>query len=43
MSRVTDVKKMADFILKTPVLAKVFVPFSNWYCDLAGYRKLGLK
>ena len=43
MSSLTTVVKAVDFILKTPVLAKAFVPLGKLYCQYAGYRQIGLR
>jgi hypothetical protein len=34
---------LAPFINKRPWLQKWVKPLSNWYCNAAGYRQLGLK
>ncbi|KAF4637326.1 hypothetical protein G7Y89_g736 [Cudoniella acicularis] len=34
---------LANAIVKRPWLYKIMKPLSNWYCNAAGYRKLGLK
>merc|ERR1712225_67517 len=34
---------LATYIVKRPWLKKMMMPLSNWYCDAAGYRKLGLR
>ncbi|UQC85605.1 ubiquinol-cytochrome C reductase complex 14kD subunit [Colletotrichum lupini] len=36
-------KQLADGILARPFLKSIFVPFSNWYANAAGHRKLGLR
>lgn len=32
-----------NFIVKRPWLKNMMTPFANWYCNAAGYRKLGLR
>ncbi|PSS27212.1 hypothetical protein M430DRAFT_130495 [Amorphotheca resinae ATCC 22711] len=32
-----------SFIVKRPWLKNFMTPLSNWYCNAAGYRKLGLR
>lgn len=39
----TSIIKASDFILKTPILKSVFIPASNYFCQYAGYRQMGLK
>jgi ubiquinol-cytochrome c reductase subunit 7 len=34
---------LAPFIMKRPWLQKWMKPLSNWYCNAAGYRQLGLR
>ncbi len=34
---------LAPYIMKRPWLLKWMKPLSNWYCNAAGYRQLGLK
>ncbi|PSN63883.1 14 kDa subunit of cytochrome bd ubiquinol oxidase [Corynespora cassiicola Philippines] len=34
---------LAPYIVKRPWLLKWMKPLSNWYCNAAGYRQLGLK
>ncbi|MCJ1361578.1 Cytochrome b-c1 complex subunit 7 [Acarospora aff. strigata] len=34
---------LANWVRKRPWLHKRLVPFAQWYVDLAGYRKLGLR
>lgn len=34
---------LAGFIAKKPWLLKIMMPLSNWYCNAAGYRKMGLR
>ena len=34
---------LATYIVKRPWLKKMMMPLSNWYCNAAGYRKLGLR
>ncbi len=34
---------LAKFIMKRPWLERWVEPVANWYCNAAGYRKLGLK
>jgi hypothetical protein len=34
---------LAPYIAKRPWLMKMFVPLAKWYCNAAGYRKLGLR
>ncbi|EKD16622.1 uncharacterized protein L3040_001365 [Drepanopeziza brunnea f. sp. 'multigermtubi'] len=34
---------LAKFIVKRPWLKRMMMPLSNWYCNAAGYRKLGLR
>jgi hypothetical protein len=34
---------LANYIVKKPWLAKWMAPLANWYCNAAGYRKLGLR
>lgn len=34
---------ITNFIVKRPWLRRWMVPLANWYTDLAGYRKMGLK
>ncbi|RQM05502.1 hypothetical protein DH86_00001531 [Scytalidium sp. 3C] len=32
-----------SFVVKRPWLKNALTPLSNWYCNAAGYRKLGLR
>ncbi|MCJ1225083.1 Cytochrome b-c1 complex subunit 7 [Toensbergia leucococca] len=32
-----------NFIMKRPYLDRWFRPLSRWYCEVAGWRQLGLK
>ncbi|KIX05088.1 uncharacterized protein Z518_05960 [Rhinocladiella mackenziei CBS 650.93] len=41
MSRITNPNVSAIF--KRPWVEKWFIPLSNWYVNLAGWRKLGLR
>ncbi|KAI9729924.1 MAG: Cytochrome b-c1 complex subunit 7 [Claussenomyces sp. TS43310] len=34
---------LTNFIVKRPWLNRWMTPIANWYCNTAGYRKLGLK
>ena len=34
---------LAPYILKRPWLQNWLKPLSNWYCNAAGYRQLGLR
>jgi hypothetical protein len=34
---------LAPYIMKRPWLQKWMKPLSNWYCNAAGYRQLGLR
>ncbi|KAK8158650.1 cytochrome b-c1 complex subunit 7 [Phyllosticta citrichinensis] len=34
---------LTNFIVKRPWLRRWMTPLANWYTDLAGYRKIGLK
>lgn len=34
---------LANYIVKRPWLKRMMMPLSNWYCNAAGYRKLGLR
>ncbi|KAH6674500.1 ubiquinol-cytochrome c reductase complex 14 kDa protein-like protein [Halenospora varia] len=34
---------LAGAIVKRPWLYRMMKPLSNWYCNAAGYRKLGLR
>lgn len=34
---------LATFIAGKPWLSKMMMPLANWYCNAAGYRKLGLR
>ncbi|MCJ1468233.1 Cytochrome b-c1 complex subunit 7 [Pseudocyphellaria aurata] len=34
---------LANFVMKRPYLKRWMIPLSEWYADLAGYRKLGLR
>ncbi|KAL5324375.1 hypothetical protein ACEPPN_008920 [Leptodophora sp. 'Broadleaf-Isolate-01'] len=34
---------LANFIKQRSWLKKMMMPLSNWYCNAAGYRKLGLR
>lgn len=43
MASYTSVVKLSEALLKVPVLKSILVPASQKFCDLAGYRKLGLK
>ncbi|KAL0942807.1 ubiquinol-cytochrome c reductase complex 14 kda protein [Colletotrichum truncatum] len=36
-------KRLAEGILARPFLKSLAVPFSNWYANAAGHRKLGLR
>ncbi|KAL9037092.1 MAG: hypothetical protein Q9214_005848 [Letrouitia sp. 1 TL-2023] len=33
----------ANFIHRHPTLHRLMIPFAKWYCQIAGYRQLGLK
>ncbi|CAL3971282.1 hypothetical protein PZA11_007811 [Diplocarpon coronariae] len=33
----------ANFVVKRPWLNRLLKPMANWYCNAAGYRKLGLR
>ena len=43
MASLTSVVKATDFVLKTPILAKIFVPLGKLYCQYSGYRQMGLR
>lgn len=34
---------LTNFIVKRPWLNRWMTPLANWYCNAAGYRKLGLR
>ncbi|RFU27925.1 hypothetical protein B7463_g8421, partial [Scytalidium lignicola] len=34
---------LTSFVVKRPWLKNLLTPMSNWYCNAAGYRKLGLR
>ncbi|KAK8224512.1 ubiquinol-cytochrome c reductase complex 14 kDa protein [Phyllosticta capitalensis] len=34
---------LTNFIVKRPWLRRWMTPLANWYTDLAGYRKIGLR
>jgi len=34
---------LANAIVKRPWLQRLMTPLANWYCNVAGYRKLGLR
>ncbi|KAF2461582.1 ubiquinol-cytochrome c reductase subunit 7 [Lineolata rhizophorae] len=34
---------IAPFVLKRPWLSRWMIPLANWYADLSGYRKIGLR
>lgn len=34
---------ITNFVLKRPWLKRWMMPLASWYCDAAGYRKLGLR
>lgn len=34
---------LAPYIMKRPWLQRWMKPLSNWYCNAAGYRQLGLR
>lgn len=39
----TIANRIIRWVATKPNLMKRLEPFSEWYCDLAGYRKMGLK
>lgn len=43
MSTFTQLEAISKYILARPFLKNIFVPASNVFTNLAGYRKLGLK
>ncbi|ODV85554.1 hypothetical protein CANARDRAFT_28330 [[Candida] arabinofermentans NRRL YB-2248] len=39
----TVIQKRVDFILKTPILRKIFVPASKFFISASNYRQMGLR
>jgi len=42
-SHTMSAPSLAPYIVKRPWLQKWIQPLSNWYCNAAGYRQLGLR